>query len=167
MLIPSIDWKKSFNRSLTHAWGSKAHLSLMVKIQTRRLYFSCWHILSETEAAVCIMAGDSAMELARCSPWFTLPAGPPITRGEMRGCLSSQVCPSLHWICLAYSIYVFRLGCRTLNWVQQSGVSGITLDVTQTLCQTIKQKAKQIMMHLQHETLNTWAGTHPADQGRS
>ena len=39
-LIPSIDWKKSFNRSSTQAWGSSDRLSLVVKIQTSRLYFS-------------------------------------------------------------------------------------------------------------------------------
>ena len=39
-LIPSIDWKKSFNRSLTQAWGLSDRLSQVVKIRTSRLYFS-------------------------------------------------------------------------------------------------------------------------------
>ena len=39
-LTPSIDWKKSFNRSSTQAWGSRDRLSWVVKIQTKRLYFS-------------------------------------------------------------------------------------------------------------------------------
>ena len=38
-LIPSIDWKKSFSRSSTQAWGSRDRLSQAVKIRTSRLYF--------------------------------------------------------------------------------------------------------------------------------
>ena len=39
-LIPSINWKKSFNRSSTQAWGSRDRLPRAVKIWTSRLYFS-------------------------------------------------------------------------------------------------------------------------------
>ena len=38
-LIPSINWKKSFNRSSTQVWGSRDCLSWAVKIWTSRLYF--------------------------------------------------------------------------------------------------------------------------------
>ena len=54
-LIPSIDWKKSFNRSSTQAWGSRDCLLWAVKIRTNRLYFSRGHTPSATGAG----AGDT------------------------------------------------------------------------------------------------------------
>ena len=54
-LIPSIDWKKSFNRSSTQAWGSRDRLPRAVKIRTSRLYFSRRRAPSATVA----VAGDT------------------------------------------------------------------------------------------------------------
>ena len=54
-LIPSIDWKKSFNRSSTQAWDSRDRLPLAVKIRTSRLYFSRRHAPS----AMVAVAGDT------------------------------------------------------------------------------------------------------------
>ena len=54
-LIPSIDWKKSFNRSSTQAWGSRDRLPRAVKIQTSRLYFS--H--GRAPSAMVAVAGDT------------------------------------------------------------------------------------------------------------
>ena len=125
-LIPSVDWKKSFKRSLTQAWGSKAHLSLVVKIWTRRLYFSHQHAPSEIEAVACVTAGDSTMESACCSQerWGD---------AQAIGCILH--CAGSAW---HISVYALRLSCRTANGVQWSRVSGIALDFTQTLRWTIK-----------------------------
>ena len=53
-LTSSIDWKKSFNRSSTQAWGLRDRLSLAVKIRTSRLYFSHQH----TPSATVVLAGE-------------------------------------------------------------------------------------------------------------
>ena len=85
-LIPSIDWKKSFNRSSTHVWGSRDRLSWVVKIWTSRLYFShqC------TPSAMVVVAGDTAGDpmtgLTMWSSWLVppsvLPAAPRRDGGE-------------------------------------------------------------------------------------
>ena len=54
-LIPSIDWKKSFNRSSTQAWGSRDRLSQAVKIRSGRMYFSHQHAPS----AMVAVTGDT------------------------------------------------------------------------------------------------------------
>ena len=81
-LIPSIDWKKSFNRSSTQVWGPSDRLSQAVKIRTSRLYFSRWRAPS----AMVLVGGDtvggpetgSMMWLS----WPVLPAAPRSHVGE-------------------------------------------------------------------------------------
>ena len=77
-LIPSIDWKKSFNRSLTQAWGFRDHLLWAVKIRTNRLYFSHGHAPSATRAG----SGDTVRgPITGPTMWSSgpvLPSVPPV-----------------------------------------------------------------------------------------
>ena len=74
-LVPSIDWKKSFNRSSTQAWGSSDHLSLAVKIQTSRLHFSHQCAPSARVALAGEVTGDPLMGSMM---WSSLPAPPKV-----------------------------------------------------------------------------------------
>ena len=74
-LIPSIDWKKSFNRSSTQAWGSRDRLLWVVKIRTNRLYFSHGHAPSATGAG----AGNTHEgSITGPSTWSSLLAPPSV-----------------------------------------------------------------------------------------
>ena len=75
-LIPSMDCKKSFNRSLTHAWGSRDRLSQAVKIQTSRLYFSHQRAPSAMVALAVEAAGDPTTGSTIWSSLLVLPAAP-------------------------------------------------------------------------------------------
>ena len=75
-LVPSNDWKKSFIRSLTHAWGSRDHLSRAVKIQTSRLYFSCRRAPSAMVAVTGKVAGDLMTGSTTWSSLLALPTVP-------------------------------------------------------------------------------------------
>ena len=79
-LIPSIDWKKSFNRSSTKAWGSRDRLLWVVKIRTNRLYFSHGHTPSATGAGAGNTHGGSITGLSMWSsslaPPLALPTAP-------------------------------------------------------------------------------------------
>ena len=81
-LIPSIDLKKSLSRSSTHAWGLRAWLSLAVKIQTMRLYFSRQHVPSATEAVACVLTGDPIMGLTTVVSWLVPPTSLPACSQE-------------------------------------------------------------------------------------
>ena len=74
---PSIDWKKSFNRSSTHAWGLRDRLSQAVKIRTSRLYFSRRHAPSATVALAGITARDLATGSMTWLPLLVPPTVPP------------------------------------------------------------------------------------------
>ena len=81
-LIPSIDWKKSFNRSSAQAWDSRDHLLWAVKIQTNRLYFSRGY----TPSATGVGAGDThGGSETGPSTWSSLPvpAAPRSGGGEL------------------------------------------------------------------------------------
>ena len=77
-LILSIDWKKSFNRSSTQAWGLSDHLSLAVKIQTSRLYFSCQHTPSATVALAGEVTRDPSVGSMMRSSLPAPPKVPPV-----------------------------------------------------------------------------------------
>ena len=71
--IDSQCWLESLLTDL-HTWGLRAHLSLVVKIWTRRLYFPHWHTPSAMEAVVCELAvsdwaalAGAVYHTARCS----------------------------------------------------------------------------------------------------
>ena len=76
-LIPSIDWKKSFNRSPTHAWGSRNRLYQAVKKWTSRLYFCCQHAPSAMVALAGEVAGDPMTGLMIWSSLLVLPMALP------------------------------------------------------------------------------------------
>ena len=79
-LIPSVDWKKSFNKSLTHTWGSRACLSQAWKIWTKRLYFSHQHTLLAMVVVAGVLTRDPTVGLTMVSSWpappMVLPAAP-------------------------------------------------------------------------------------------
>ena len=81
-LIPSIDWKKSFNRSSTQAWGSRDRLLWAVKIRTNRLYFSRGRAPSATGAGAGNTQGGS---ITGPSMWSSLPMLPAVPRSGRRG----------------------------------------------------------------------------------
>ena len=77
-LIPSIDWKKSFNRSSTQAWGLSDCLSLAVKIRTSRLYFSHQRTPSATVALAGKVTGDPSAGLMMRSSLLVPPKVLPV-----------------------------------------------------------------------------------------
>ena len=100
-LIPSIDWKKSFNRSSTQAWGSRDHLPWAVKIRTSRLNFSCWRTPSATVAVAGDTDCDPVVGLVACRPDRCRPRCHLSLPGVMEGDPTWWAPPSLHWIRLA------------------------------------------------------------------
>ena len=160
-LVPSNDWKKSFNRSSTHTWGSRDRLSRAVKIRTSRLYFSTSALLQQLWQWLAMWP-----ETPR---WGRQPGRPcqchPMLQGEDRGgptlAGSSFVAldlPGIFGICIQVRRWCYKSG-RTL-WVWASPVAALWYCVEQL------KEWRQLMMHLWHGASITWAGTHLVDQGK-
>ena len=124
-LTPSIDWKKSFNRSSTQAWGSRDRLSWAVKIWTKRLYFSHGCAPSATGAE----AGDSGRgSITGPSAWSSrpaLPSVPPTAPRRGRGglilagfSLAALDLPGIFGLCFKVRWQYYKLG-RAL-WIGAS-----------------------------------------------